>query len=233
MHAVPDERDPGVLASVHCHGMGRWNLSNLEIVDVPIDLAGFAHGILFELTGYMKAHRAIRAGETFGGFLVSPTQIVPHLCLLVGSHRQDEPVERDFLRVVDRGGDGESRFPARLFAAHLLALAGIERHASRRTWMLRRSVAIHPGESDAGPEDEAAARDNPGNFFSWYALGDALCETGHEEEGLRCLETAATRWPFGARRNAMAIVEAIRADTLPPPSKDRRSRFWSDVLQTR
>jgi hypothetical protein len=231
-HALTDPRDPGLLCSVHCHGMARWGLPNLEIVDVPAELGGFAHGILFDITGYMKSTRVIQAGETFGGMLVSRDQIVPHLCSLVAARLEDEPLEKDFLRVVDLNAGPDGRFPARLFAAHLLALAEKERHADKRTWMLRRSVAIFPGENNAGPEDEGAARDNPGNFFSWYTLGDALCDTGHEDEGLRCLQTAAERWPFGARKNAQAIVDGIKAGQIPLPDKDRRSRFWSDLARS-
>lgn len=231
-HALIDPRDARRLCSVHCHGMARWSLPNLEIVDVPADLGGFAHGILFDIAGYMKSHRAIRAGETFGGLLVSPEQVVPHACALVAARLDDEPVEKDFLRIIDLGTGGDGRFPFRLFAAHLLALAERERSLARRTWMLRRSVAIHPGEPGAGPENESAAGDNPGNFFSWCSLGDALCDAGHEAEGLRCLQTAAGRWPFGARRNARFVVEGIEAGQLPPPEADRRSRFWSELAKS-
>lgn len=212
--------------------MGRWNLPNIEIVDVPADLGGFAHGIMFDITGYMKAHKAIKPGETFGGLLVSDEQIVPHQCSLHLAHIEDEPNEKEFLRIVDVHESVDAGFPKKLFAAHLLATAGKTRNRVKREWILRRSTEIFPGKPNSGPDDEQAARDNPGNFFSWSDLGDLLCDRGSMEEGLHCLKLASEHWPFGARRNGAIILDAIREGRLPSPESDPRSRFWTEFMKT-
>jgi hypothetical protein len=228
-HALTDEHDPELLCSVHCHGMARWNLPNLEIVNVPRDLGGYAHGIMFDIAGYMRSQRTIKADETLGGKFVGEHQVVPHYCSFRAVRLDDEPTEKDLLRIVDLNETAESGFPKRLFAAHILALAEKTRDPTKRAAMLRRAVTIHPGEPNSGPDDESAATENPGNFFSWYSLGDALCDAGELEEGLQCLRTAVGRWPCGGRKNAAVIVEAIRSGQLPPPDRDARSKFWTEV----
>jgi hypothetical protein len=228
-HALTDEAHPELLCSVHCHGMARWKLPNIEIVNVPRDLGGYAHGIMFDIVGYMKSQKAIKPDESLGGMFVSNQQVVPHRCSFRLVRLDDEPVEKDFLRVVDLDEPADSGFPQRLFAAHILALAEKTRNPATRAAMLRRSVEIHPGEPNSGPDDESAMHENPGNFFSWYSLGDALCDSGDRDEGLRCLRTAVEHWPCGGRKNASIIVEAIRNGQLPPADKDPRSKFWSDL----
>lgn len=230
-HPLIDDHDPNLFSSIHCHGMGRWNLPNIEIVNVPRDLGGFAHGIMFDIVGYMKERRAIQADETFGGLLVSKEQVVPHQCSFRLIERADEQVEKTFLRVVDLNEPAESGFPKRLFSTHLLALAETARNPARRVDLLRRSVDIYPGEPNCGPDDENAAGENPGNFFSWQSLGDALCDTGEIDEGLHCLQTAVERWPCGGWKNAAVIVEAIRNGQLPPPEEDPRSKFWTELAR--
>lgn len=217
---------------IHCHGMTRWKLHNLEIVGVPNDLRGYAHGIMFDIAGYMKQQRPIAPDESFGGLLVDEKQIVPHQCTLRLVQQDEEPVDKQFLRIVDHNEPKESGFPRKLFAAHLLALAETRSYRSKRVEMLRRSVEIYPGEANAGPDDENAAAQNPGNFFSWYSLGDALCDAGQTEEGLKRLRESVVRWPFGARKNAKVIVDAIAQGRLPPAEEDPRSRFWTELLNT-
>lgn len=230
-HCLVDPTKPDAL-SVHCHGMSRWDRWNIEIVNVPADLGGFAHGIMFDIVGYMKNQKPIQPDETLGGAFVSPDQIVAHKCSFRRVRLEDEPVEKEFLRVVDLNEPADAGFPKKLFAAHLLALAEKTRNLQRRLFMLRRSVEIFPGESKAGPDDESAAVDNPGNFFSWYSLGDALCDDGKTEEGIQALRTAADHWPCGARKNAQVIKDAIARGQLPPADKDPRSRFWSEIAET-
>ena len=228
-HALTDETNPQVLCSVHCHGMARWKLPNIEIVNVPHDLGGYAHGIMFDMVGYMKNQREIKPDETLGGMFVSNQQVVPHRCSFRLVRLEDEPREQEFLRVVDLDEPADSGFPKRLFAAHLLALAETTRDLAKRTSMLRRSVEIFPGEPNSGRDDESAAPENPGNFFSWCSLGDAFCEQGDVAEGLRCLRTAVAHWPCGGRKNAGIIVDAIRDGRLPSADNDPRSKFWSEV----
>ena len=45
------------VGKIFTNGMSRWNLNDLEIIDVPNELAGYAHGLIYEFTGYMKNHK--------------------------------------------------------------------------------------------------------------------------------------------------------------------------------
>lgn len=212
--------------------MRRWNLPNLEIINVPRHLGGYAHGIMFDIAGYLKSERTIQADETLGGNFVSQRQFVPHQCSFRLVRIDDDPLDQEFLRIVDLGEPAEGGFPKRLFAAHLLALAENTRNHAQKVSMLRQSVEIYPGEVGCGPNDETGAAQNPGNFFSWYTLGDALFNAGENEEGHQCFRTAVAHWPFGGRKNAKVIVDAIKAGHLPPADQDPRSKFWSDIAST-
>jgi len=227
--AFDDDRDPSRFSAVRCYGMSRWRLSDLEIVDVPCDLGGYAHGIMFDIVGYMRRERPIKADETLGGALVSEDQLALHFCSFRAVRRDDDPRVQDFLQVVDRGEPAASGFPRRLFAAHLIALADKTRRVGKQIEMLRRAVEIHPGESGSGAADDAAVVENPGNFFGWLGLGDALCGDAQHDEGLECLRTAVDHWRHGGREHARAIVAAIGAGRLPGPDHDARARFWTDV----
>ncbi|HWA26838.1 MAG TPA: hypothetical protein VG734_14360 [Lacunisphaera sp.] len=229
-HALYDPANPAVFSTIHCHGMERWNLPNIEMVDVPRDLGGYAHGIMFAICGYLKSTKQVKADETMGGMFVSNAQIVPHRCQFRAARIEDEPVNKNFLRIVDLGEAGG--FPRKLFAAHLLALAENTGSVLKKVEILKRSVEIHPGVPEPGLAEESAAIENPGNFFSWYSLGDALMDAGEEAEGLKHLHQAVKQWPFGGRNNARVIVENIRNGHLPPPEKDARSRFWSEVADS-
>lgn len=229
IHALYDENESPRRLWIHCHGMTRWGLSNIEFVDVPYDLGGYAHGILFDVVGYMKAVKPVKADEDLGGCFVSGQQIVAHRCSFRSVRRDDEPVDKDFLRVVDIGQPVDSGFPRKLFAAHLLALAGTCRNPARAVPLLKRSVEIFPGDYEQNPQTENAAVENPNNFFSWESLGSALYSIGERDEGLRCLREAAARWPFGAEKSRQAIVEGIRTGRLPPPDRDDLSKFWMEL----
>lgn len=231
---VENDEDPNT-CWVHCHGMTRWKLPNIELVGVPSDLAGYAHGIMFDIVGYMKSEKEIKKDENLGGLFVSEDQIVPHQCTFRLVRHEDEPVEREFLRVVDIGEPTESGFPRKLFAAHLLALAVACRNPTKQIPLLRRSVELWPGALKGNPETKDAAAENPNNYFSWEALGNALCDAGDVEQGLRCLREAAGRWPFGAQSSAEMYRGEIKEGRLPPPEVDPRSKFWSnlDAVQVR
>lgn len=101
---------------VHCHGMEKWKLPNIEFVDVPEDLPGYAHGIAMSLLDYMKNQKRIGSGEHFGGALVSENQMIAHFATLHEISRPDDEHHNNVLRVVDYKEDKEARFPFRLFA---------------------------------------------------------------------------------------------------------------------
>lgn len=229
IHCISENDEDPNTYWIHCHGMTRWNLPNIEFVGVPSDLAGYAHGIMCAIVGYMKSEKEIKKDENLGGLFVSEDQMVPHWCTFRLVRHDDEPVDKEFLRVVDIGEPTESIFPRRLFAAHLLALAETYRNPNKRIPLLRRSVEIWPGEYDENPETTDAASDNPNNYFSWEALGNAFCDAGDIERGLECLREAAARWPFGAQSSAEIFQEEIKKGNLPPREADPRAEFWSSL----
>ncbi|GAB5562588.1 MAG: hypothetical protein SynsKO_42350 [Synoicihabitans sp.] len=209
--------------------MDKWSLSNLEIVNVPNDLSGYAHGIMFEILGYIKGQKAVAEDENMGGCFVSDEQIVVHKCTFRRSIQEDEPVDKDFLRIVDFEQPLDSGFPRKLFAAHLFSLASEERNPLKQIDLLEKSVRIYPGEENPSLIDEDSGADNPGNFFSWELLGNAYLDIGEETKGLETLNTAYKKWPYGMSKNAEVIAGEIRKGNLPSPEDDSRARFWIDI----
>ena len=221
-HAVGEEEDATGLW-IHCHGMERWDLPNLEIVDVPYDLRGFAHGIMFDLVGYMKDVKPIRPDENFGGAWVGgDEQPVHHAGTMRMAPERDGHV--GMLRIVDEGEELGAGFPRRLFAAHMIALAYNMRDPVRQEALFRRTIEMWPGQP---AESETGYRfgDNPNNFFAWNGLGDALCDQGRIEEGLAALREAVSRCPDWARD----FAKFVRETTDPQGHGDPRFKFWSAI----
>jgi hypothetical protein len=228
VHAVVEEQGTGLW--IHTHGMGRWRLADIEMVGVPPDLRGYAHGILFDVIGYMKREKPIRADENFGGMLISRDQIVVEYCTFRRvSGRPERDPQGEYLRIVDLGEPEGAGFPFRFFAAHLCALGRAARNLQKQVRLLRRATELDPGDCSQNPQDLGACDSNPGNYFSWEALGDALCDLGRGEEGIECLREAAARWPFAAADYAGHIRQLVQNGELPPPDQDARSRFWCEL----
>jgi len=228
VHAV--EENGGSTLWIHTHGMDRWKLADLEMVGVPPDLGGYAHGILFDLMGYMKKEKPILADETFGGMLIVSDQIVVEFCGFRRAPDRPEHARRgECLRIVDMDEPVEAGFPARFFATHLCALGRADGKPARQVALLRRATEIYPGECTQNPQDLDECAANPGNYFSWEGLGDALCDVGQVREGVQCLREAAARWPFAAADYAGHIRQLVERGELPPPEADPRSRFWCEL----
>ncbi len=225
-HAVADEGDPP-RRWVHCHGMERWNLPNLEIVEVPDDLIGYAHAIIFEVVGYMKGEKPIKADETFGGAWVGGAeQPVFHVATIRRAPARDG--HSGLLRIVDEGEPVESGFPRRLFAAHMSALAFQMRDPRRQEDVFRRIVAFWPGQPAAAGETGFEFGQNPNNYIAWLGLGDALCDQGRFDEGLAALRDAVARSPGWAADFVAHLRETTLPDALEDPAADPRFRFWRE-----
>lgn len=228
MHAVQEEHGTGLW--IHTHGMRKWDLAEVEMVGVPPDLAGYAHGIMFDVLGYMKNQKHIHADENFGGMLVSQEQIVFEYCTFRRApDRPEHEANGECLRIVDLGQPADAGFPVRLFAVHLCALGRAARNPKQQIPLLRRAIELCPGECCQNPQDIGERDSNPGSYFSWAGLGDALCDLGQEEEGLQCLQEAAARWPFAAADYANHIRQLVQEGQLPAPDRDVRSRFWCEL----
>ena len=223
-HAVFEE--PGGTLWVHTHGMSRWGLHEVEFVGVPYGLRGYAHGLLFDLIGYMRAQKPILPDEHVGGLFVAEDQPVFHLTTSRLVSRPHDPQHASVLRFVDHQTDVNSGFPARLFAAHLSALASSERSPTKRESMFRTALALFPPADE--PEGEEP-RENANNWVALEGLGNALCDLGRTEEGLASLARAVQVSPRASRCLADHYRAAIASGELPPPDADPRSQFWSSL----
>lgn len=224
MHAVFE--DDGSRLWIHSHGMNRWGLRDVEFVGVPCEFRGYAHGLLFELTGYMKLAKPIKADEHIGGLLVHDHQKVPHFTTSRLVNRPEDPAHSGFLRFVDYKQPLESGFPRRLFAVHVGSLAEKTRSPARREILFRESLRIDCGDNSL---QEPNPETNPGNWLAWNGLGNALCDLGRVDEGLQCLGEVVNRCPAVAAHMHESVVKGIAAGRVPPPTVDPRSRFWSGL----
>lgn len=221
---------------VHCHGMERWDLPNVEFVGVPDELVGIAHGIAVELLDYMKNVKPIRAGEHFGGTLVSPDQPALHLATFRMVQREGDALHSGVLRIVDRYSDGESGFPFRLFAAHLVALANVSNRAEGAEKLARSAIAIHTlaphlDVSDLAKEYEHGLNQN--NFTAYVTLGDALCAQGKTDDGLAMLEEAIARCPSWAK-TLVSGAHSISGEAVSrKTAQDPQSAFLSGLKSAR
>jgi hypothetical protein len=227
VHAV-SETDPGTLW-IHTHGMERWELPNIEIVGVPRELGGYAHGILMHVTGYMRTQRPIRADENLGGKFVFDEQVVIQTATLRQAPRSDAD-HAGTLRIIDYAEAAEAGFPRKLVASYLIATADSSKNPVKKTDVLRLAISVFPGNSSTpstAPEHEGP--NNPNGYFAWENLGTTLCEIGKVGEGVRCLEEAVARWPSGARSFSRHVRDLLVRGEVPPPEKSPLTRFWTGV----
>jgi hypothetical protein len=218
--------EPANTLWIHTHGMSRWGLHEVEFVGVPYELRGYAHGLLFDIIGYMRTQKPILPDQDLGGFFVSESQPVYHIATARLVKRMTDSPHVSTLRFVDYKTPAESGFPRRLFAAHITALAADERSAARRETMFRKALELFPPGAEQEGKDP---RENANNWVALEGLGTALCDLGHMDEGLAILSRAATASPRAMRSLAAHIRGAIASGQLPSPESDPRSRFWSNL----
>lgn len=221
-HVITDATGVGW---VHTHGMTRLNLPEVEMVDVPPHLAGYCHGILFDVIGYLRHVKPIADGESFGGNLVSEDQVVPHQATMHAVTNDEH--HRNVLRVVDQGLQRDGGFPRKLVAAHLLALADQERRPNRQERLSRMAIDIYPGGDETPGSVEEAWR-NPNNYFGWDKLAVSLADQGRSDEAAAAWDESAVRWPEAASRFATHVVERMKAGHIPPPEADPSTAYWRD-----
>lgn len=227
MHAV-EEDDNGATLWVHTHGLAKLGLPEIEFVGVPHELRGYAHGMLFDIMGYMKFERPIRPDENFGGMLVHNNQKAAHYATARQIVREGDPAHSGTLRFVNYNQAAESGFPYRLFAVHINCLAEESRSASERERLAKLSLSTHPGSPEEW-RSQADPDQNPGNWVAYHVLGHALCDQGKIREGLDALRQVLERCPSAAIQFHSIYTEAISEGDLPPADLDPRSRFWTEV----
>jgi hypothetical protein len=221
---------------IHTHGMERWNLPNLEIVNVPYDLRGPAHGLLCELLDYMKSAKAMKPDENFGGqFVGGEQQTAWHVGTTRNAPSRD-PLHTGFLRIVDYGESSTSGFPFKLFAAHLCALAGVSRNPRKREELYRRAIEIFPGgflSEGEGVSAETGRIDLQTlqlktNIAGWEGLANTLADQGRNEEAIACLEQAIARCPSWGRDFAKFVKDSVEGGFSDNPEHPL-ARFWNHV----
>ena len=227
MHAVV-ENDNGDTLWVHTHGLAKFDLREIEVVGVPDELRGYAHGILFDIMGYMKFERRIEQDEHLGGMFVHDNQKAAHYATARLIKREGDPAHSGTLRFVDYDQPAGSGFPYRLFAVHIGSLAEKKRSPKQREEMARLSLSIHSGSQDHWCS-ETDPDQNPGNWLAYDVLGHALCDQGRHAEGIEAFRQVLERCPSAAIEFHSIYTDAISQGHLPPPEEDPRSEFWSAV----
>ena len=221
IHAVPD-KSPGTLW-IRTHGMNKYGLDEVEFVAVPTELRGYAHGLLFEIIGYMKSRMPILADQSIGGLWLSEDQPAYHNATARLALRPGDPDHSRALRFVDHEAPVTAEFPGRLFSAHISGIAAQAGSATQREklfWIACRLA------TDSDQIDTDDPRDNINNWVAWEGLGSALCDLGRIAEGIYCLSTAAERSTKSMRSLACLFRMAIDEGELPAVDSDPRSLFW-------
>jgi hypothetical protein len=198
-------------------------LRELELTEVPADLREIAIDLLGRLEARARTERPQRDGDGLAGQLVIDTFPALHIATLRIVSRTTEPGAEELFRVVDFGESSTQRFPLRLVATHLAALAAIEPQTRTRVALARRSVELFAGEpaKDDG-RFEFDRGENLNNYAGWDALGDALIDAGEVNEGIDALGKAAERCPAWASD----FAAHVRATAGTASSSDPRIRFW-------
>lgn len=214
------EKNGSTLAKVYTKGMTRWGMKDLEIVDVPQNLIGYAHGILFELTGYMKNQKPINADENFGGFLIHNQQRLANYATFRSSG--------ELLRVVDLKAKHETGFPKKLFASYLIEGSIKTRNSKKKEEEIRSAVEIFD-DYDTFDEKEIETNykngHNVNNYGGFDRLGDLLLDNS-DDKGWDYIFQAIARCPFYAKDLANDIKEQFNGNY---PSDDDRFKFWGEL----
>jgi hypothetical protein len=222
---IADDRGFDGAARVYTQGMAKRGLSELEIDAVPKDLGGYAHGMLFNVMGYMKSTK-VRPDEHIGGLFHSDSQ----RCATMFTFRDaTEPNGSAFLRLVDKGAAVDDGFPRKAFASHLTAIADGTREPGAASHLYRRAIELQPG---IPPEEVSGGDDfdrsiNHNGFLAWDGLASRLLSAGRVDDGVACLRQAVARCaPFG--RGYREFVKS-QAEAEPRFRQDPVVRAWIDL----
>lgn len=214
------EKNDEILAKVFTKGMSRWKLNDLEIIDVPQSLIGYAHGILFELTGYMKNQQPINADENFGGFLIHNNQRLVNYATFRNSGES--------LRIVDFETNLESGFPKKLFASYLIEGSIKTKNPAKQEHEIKKAIEIFDSIDTIGEKKiESAFKNghNVNNYAAFDRLGDILLDRG-DNKGWDFIYQAISRCPNYAKELSNDINKEFNGNY---PSDDERFKFWGEL----
>lgn len=211
---------------IHCHGLRRWRLRDVEFVGVPREMCGYAHQLMFEIIAEGRAGQGLVPDHDIEGVFSAPRQNFRQAATLRTALR-DDPEHRDMVRIVDRDQPLESGFPRRLFASHIAAWAEFAEDPAQKEAMCRRALAIFPGfflEMNAGAEIRPRDPDLTdlqlrANLSVYVSLAQALFDQGRAEEGFGYLEQAIARCPGWAGIYREYMSKTVRR-------KDPYADFW-------
>ncbi len=214
------EKDGKSVAKVFTKGMNRWSLKDLEIIDVPHRLIGYAHGILFEFTGYMKNQKPINANENFGGFLIHNQQRLVNYA----TFRQSG----ELLRIIDFETNFDCGFPRKLFASYLIEGSVKTKNIKKREDEIRLAINIFDKIDTIGEkqiESDYKNGHNVNNYAGFDKLGDILLDKG-DKKGWDYLFQAINRCPIYAKDLSNDIKKEFDGNY---PTDDERFKFWGEL----
>lgn len=225
-HVVADRR--GTLW-IHCHGMRRRIGFDLEFTGVPADLRKEAMRLLIGIIYQIRRQGRVRPDSDFGGRFSASRQRFSQ----AGTFRRapwSDKRHAGSLRIVDFGEPLQSGFPARLFAAHLVARGEATPDPLRAEALYRRATELFPGE----PADLAAMADfDPpdgditglqacSNLGAWIGLASALRRQNRGPDACAAAAEAIARCPDWAR---LYRSHFLATDT----GRDAYHQYWEDI----
>jgi hypothetical protein len=229
-HVVEERR--GTLW-VHCHGLRRRKGFDLEFVGVPTALRREAVRLMMGIIRIERDSAKFAPDTDFGGRFSSSQQSFSQAATFRGSPCNDPDHER-FLRIVDFGEPMQSGFPARLFAAHLVARGQAQTDAKAAEKLFRRAIELFPGDTvlttavaDYDPADgDITALQAKSNLGAWLGLALALRAQNRTPEACAAAADAIARCTDWAR---LYRDHFVRTDTR----NDAYTHFWRnlDVLE--
>ena len=211
------------VADVLTIGMSKWELADLEISNVPEALIGYAHGILFELTGYSKNNKPLLANENLGGYLAHGNQRLVNFATF---RTKDTRLE-----VLDIENPETGTFPRRLFASYLTEGALNNRNRSKRREELRLAIDCHKEFAILNREEiDAQFKEgkNVNNYGAFQNYGDELLDI-KDDSGWDYIFEAVRRCPSFALDISNDIKSQF-GDNLPD---DERFQFWAELDEER
>lgn len=214
---------------VHCHGKKRRIGFDLEFTGVPKDLRKEALRLLIGIIRTLRGHGEIAPDRDFGGRFSGSLQSFSQAVTFRNSSRIDAD-HKGMIRVVDIGQPLHSGFPARLFAAHLVARGQSQTDAKKAEKLFRKAIDLFPGEvSDAaGSADyDPAAGDITGlqvksNLGGYLGLALALRAQNRTPDACAAATEAIARCPDWALLYRDHFVQT-------DDRKDTYQEFWRDL----
>ena len=204
-------------------------MPELEFADVPHDMRGHAHQLLFAIIDKLRIGGGVRAHDDVEGIFSGPGQNFRQMATLRPVPHEDA-AHRNCLRIVDWDRPADSGFPARLFASHIAAWAELGEDPAGKEAMCRKALAIFPGNflemtagADLKPDNpEITDLQHRANLSTYLSLADALFAQGRPGEGIGYLEEAIARCAgWGQAHRAWLIAKYRRTDDF--------MNFWRDA----